>query len=155
MPLSQDITGCPWCLSPETRNFVDEARSLIGEQIEAVAVKEAVSRQAARNLPVDKVRTMIRDRVKRGIEERSSMPVFTVQTPVRLEIDFHNSGLVDKPSWLPGVERIGGRTIAFTGSDYEEITVPCVFLFLLQGVKRNLHNPIYVVGKPLMGRFYG
>ncbi len=113
--------GVPVVFVAGDKDFVDEARSLIGEQIEAVAVKEAVSRQAARNLPVDKVRTMIRDRVKRGIEERSSMPVFTVQTPVRLEIDFHNSGLVDKPSWLPGVERIGGRTIAFTGSDYEEI----------------------------------
>jgi D-amino peptidase len=125
--------GVPVVFVAGDKDFVDEARSLIGEQLEAVAVKEAVSRQAARNLSVEKVRTMIRERVKRGIEERSSMPVFTVQTPVRLEIDFHNSGLVDKPSWVPGVERIGGRTIAYTSSDYEEIYRTMRILISLAG----------------------
>lgn len=100
---------------------VDEARAIIGSQIEGAAVKEGVAHLAARNVPVQRAREMIREGVRRGIEKRSSMPVYKISSPITLEIEFLSSGRADQPSLIPGVKRVSGREVSYTGQDYIEV----------------------------------
>ena len=113
--------GVPVVFISGDKAVVDETRAIIGSKIEGAAVKEGVAHLAARNVSVQRAREMIREGVRRGIENRSSMPVYKVTSPVKLEIEFLSSGRADQPSLIPGVIRVSGREVSYTGQDFIEV----------------------------------
>ncbi|MFC1730475.1 M55 family metallopeptidase [candidate division KSB1 bacterium] len=113
--------GVPVVFVAGDRNFVRQAHELIGPELEAAAVKDAVGRQAARNLSVERAHELIREGVRKGIEGRAKMPVKTVTSPVKLEMEFLRSDYADQLDLVPGVTRVSGRKVVYTGNDYLEV----------------------------------
>ena len=113
--------GVPVVFIAGDKAVVDETRAIIGSNIEGAVVKEGVAHLAARNVSVQRAREMIREGVRRGIEKRSSMPVYKVTSPVKLEMEFLSSGRADQPALIPGVVRVSGREVSYTGQDYIEV----------------------------------
>jgi D-amino peptidase len=96
-----------------------EARTLLGDRIETVVVKEAVGRFAARSVAP----TVACERIRSGAAgalRRKHAP-FTFKAPIRLEVDFVVSQMADMAELVPGSCRTGGRTVSYAGEDYREV----------------------------------
>jgi D-amino peptidase len=106
--------GAPVVLVTGDRAVTEEARALLGE-IETVAVKDGVTRSAARCLAPEVAREHIRQAAERALK-RDGSP-FVVQSPITVRVAFQNALQADRASLLPGSQRVDGRTVAWTGED--------------------------------------
>ena len=61
---------------------------------------------------------MIREGVRRGIVNRSRMPVYKLDSPVTLEMEFLRSDMTDNLILIPGVKRISARKVTYIHDDY-------------------------------------
>jgi D-amino peptidase len=96
-----------------------EARALLGDGIEAVMVKEAAGRFAARSLAPAVACERIRVSAAAALKRKHTP--FRFEAPIRLEVDFIVSQMADMAELVPGSTRTGGRTVGYTGDDYREV----------------------------------
>lgn len=95
-----------------------EAKALLPDVV-TVAVKEAVSRQAARSLaPAVACR---RIRAAAADAFRAGGRPFVVEAPVTLEVTFTSTVHADMAELVPGSSRTGARSMRVTHSEYHEI----------------------------------
>jgi len=109
--------GVPVLMVSGDRAACDEARELLGD-VETVAVKEGISRYAARCVPVEEARRLIREGAKRASENFKDVFPFAFKSPVQCEIIFTDPSCADTLGHLPFLERPDGRTVAFTADDF-------------------------------------
>lgn len=95
----------------------NEARNLLGE-IETVAVKEGVSRHAARCLPLEEAHRLIREGARTALRRTDGGVLFQFDPPIRTEVAFINPTQADAVSYLPFVERLDGCNIRFVSDDF-------------------------------------
>jgi len=109
--------GVPVAMVSGDQAACKEARGLLGE-IETVVVKDGVSRYAARCVPVDGARRLIREGAKRALARVDAVSPFTIKSPVRGEITFTDPSRADAVSQLPFAERLDGCSVAFEAADF-------------------------------------
>lgn len=97
-----------------------QAKNLLGKEIETVAVKEGIGRYAAKCLPLEKALQLIREKTKIALEKRKEIKPFNLDPPYKFELEFLYSYQTDYAELIPGVKRIGGRTVVFTTNDLIE-----------------------------------
>lgn len=97
-----------------------QAHAILGEKLVTAAVKEAITRTAARMVPAAAARQALKQAAKDALARRSSLPPFQLAGPYAFEVEFHNSGQAELPMLLPGVKRAGARTVSFPATDYLE-----------------------------------
>jgi D-amino peptidase len=85
--------------------------------ISTVAVKEAVSRSAAKCLHPEVTRQKIREGVSEALKKSPVAP-FTFKPPVEIVARYTNALMADAVAFMPSAERIDGRTVRFTQDDY-------------------------------------
>jgi D-amino peptidase len=125
--------GVPIALVSGDQTLAQEAREFLGESVEAVIVKQAVGRFAARSVaPVEACRR-IRDGAASALR-RAHRP-FTVDSPIRLEVDFALTQMADMAELVPGSVRTGGRTVEYVHQDYREVFRAWRALYNLAGVE--------------------
>ncbi len=86
---------------------------------ERVAVKESVTRFAARSVHPEAARDLIRSGATdalRGVSAGRVGPP-RIDDPVSLEIDFLTADMAEMATWIRGVERVASRTAAIAGDD--------------------------------------
>jgi len=93
-----------------------EAEEIIPE-IGTVAVKEAVSRTAAKCLHPKRARELIKRGVTEALKKRSIEP-FNFEPPIEVKVRYVNSLMADAVEFMPSAERIDGRTVRFVLDDY-------------------------------------
>jgi D-amino peptidase len=96
-----------------------EARDLLGPSVEAVIVKHAVGRFAARSLAPSIACERIRAAARASLQRKHAL--FTFSAPIRLEVDFIVSQMADMAELVPGSTRLDGRTVTYTSDDYLEV----------------------------------
>jgi D-amino peptidase len=109
----------PVALVSGDQSLAAEARTLLGEAVETIVVKEAVGRFAARA----EAPAVACERIRAGAAaalKRTHQP-FTFRSPIRLEVDFVVCQMADMAELVPGSVRAGGRTVTYTGEDYREV----------------------------------
>jgi D-amino peptidase len=94
-----------------------EAREFLGEQIQTVAVKESVGRNAAICRPPSATRAEISAAAERAVRDLSSASPYVPAQPFRLEVDFVNMQQCDRASRTAGIDRLGPMTIAVQGAN--------------------------------------
>jgi D-amino peptidase len=99
------------------RAACDEARALLGD-VETVAVKEGVSRSAARCLPLERARELIEEAACRAVRRATDFLPFSFTGPVTVEIVFVDPSFADVLEPLDFLTRVDGRTIRFEAADY-------------------------------------
>jgi len=125
--------GVPIALVSGDQTLAQEAREFLGESVEAVIVKQAVGRFAARSVaPVEACRR-IRDGAASALR-RAHRP-FTLDSPIRLEVDFALTQMADMAELVPGSVRTGGRTVEYVHQDYREVFRAWRALYNLAGVE--------------------
>ena len=88
---------------------------------ERVITKWAISRYAARNLTPKASQKRIRAAAKRALERLSEMQVVKLPAPIQFDVDFLDPIYAQLTADIPGVERVDGRAVRYTGADMLEI----------------------------------
>jgi len=117
MGLNAALAGAydaPVVLVTGDRAVTEEAHALFGE-IETVAVKDGVTRSAARCLHPEVAHKRIRQAAERAL--RLAVPPFVVPPPITLQVVFQRAIHADMAALLPGSQKVDGRTVEWTGED--------------------------------------
>ncbi|MEW5902352.1 MAG: M55 family metallopeptidase [Acidobacteriota bacterium] len=97
-----------------------QAKAILGGEIVAVAVKEAVGRYAARMVPLDEARARLKEGAKEALLKRDKIPPLRLNPPCQFELEFQTTNQAEMPALIPQVKRTGARSVAFTAGDYLE-----------------------------------
>ncbi len=89
--------------------------------ITTVVTKEAIGYYAVDSLSPAEVRRRIRAGATAALEDLSRARPYIFPAPIALEIDFARVENADFAELIPGVERIGGRTVRFVHDDYRVV----------------------------------
>jgi D-amino peptidase len=132
--------GVPVALVTGDKAVGLEARALLGDRVRTIAVKEALSRHAARNLSPETARELIRDSMRDIVEDarRHGMPRvrrYVVPAPTTLEVDFCQTVHADHAAMAPGLARTGARTVGFQHEDFHEVFRAFRTMFNLGGME--------------------
>jgi D-amino peptidase len=106
--------GAPVVLVTGDRAVTEEARALLG-QIEAVAVKEGITRTAARCLHPQVAQERIRQAAERAMGLHTTP--FIVPPPITLRVVFQRALDADQAALIPSSRRVDGRAVEWTGED--------------------------------------
>jgi D-amino peptidase len=101
---------------------------------ERVVVKRALGYSVAESLSPQEACTAIRDGMRRAIGRLDQMRTYEPVLPLRAEVDFRLPVMADHAAVMPGVERIGGRSVAFTAPDGDTFYRTFAVLFRLAGI---------------------
>lgn len=85
--------------------------------LEVAAVKEGIGHSAARGVHPERAREMIEDGVRRGVERRDQIEPLALERPVTVEIEVASTEGVDQLLFVPGMERMGPRTVRYEAPD--------------------------------------
>jgi D-amino peptidase len=100
------------------RAVTEEARDLLGA-IETVAVKEGVTRTAALCLHPEVAQERIAQAAERAL--RCEVDPFVLSPPITLRLACRRSGQADRAALMPDSERVGARSVEWTGEDMPTI----------------------------------
>jgi D-amino peptidase len=131
--------GVPVALVTGDQALAVEARALLGERVTTVAVKEAVSRHAARHLSLETARSLIRDSMRDIVQEARRLGApranrYVVASPVTIEVDFSQTVHADHAAMAPGITRTGPRTVSSQQNDYAQAFGAFRTMFNLAGL---------------------
>ena len=111
--------GVPLALVSGDRATAEEARELLGPEVETVIVKDAVSRHAARSVAPSIARRLIRDGVAAALRRRHRP--WVPPSPCTIEVDFTFSYQADYAELVPGSTRLSAITVSYTHADFCEL----------------------------------
>jgi D-amino peptidase len=106
--------GIPVIMVTGDTTTMSEAQSFLGNQIETVAVKEAVGTSAAICRPPSATLPEITAAAKRALENLDQAQVYNLPK-FRLELDFFTVPQCDRASRIASVERLGPVNVLITG----------------------------------------
>ena len=124
--------GVPVAMVSGDQALAAEARALLGQAVEAVIVKHAVGRFAARSVSPAESCRRIREGAAAALRRRH-LPL-TLDRPVRLEVEFALTQMADMAELVPGSVRTGGRTLEYVHEDYGEVFRAWRALYNLAGL---------------------
>jgi D-amino peptidase len=124
------LHGVPVGLISGDRTTVEGAKAHL-PWLEGAIVKESIGRFAVNSLSPPEARARIRTAAQRAIERLGEMRLFRFEPPIVLELDFAGTQNADFAELIPGMERIGGRTVRFAHDDYAVVFKTFVAAFRL------------------------
>ncbi|WP_029165651.1 M55 family metallopeptidase [Aminiphilus circumscriptus] len=115
--------GVPVALVTGDQAVCLEAESLLGEELVTCAIKEGRSASAARLLPPERTEALLREATRRAMERALSgkAPLFPLQSPYRMELEFSRSSQCDAACIVPGSRRFSGRGLMAENEDMLEL----------------------------------
>ena len=115
--------GVPVALVTGDAAVCREASGLLGENLVTCSVKEAHGNASADCFPPSRTRNLLREAAREATLRIASKraPVQKISLPYELELTFKYSRQCDVVSYVPGVERIDGRTVRMRDSDMVEM----------------------------------
>ncbi|MFD8801802.1 M55 family metallopeptidase [Streptomyces atroolivaceus] len=101
-----------------------------------VAVKDALAAAAAVALHPEVARERLREAAAEAIERRTRVSPLSIAGPLTVEVDLYSPVSVDLAMLVPGVSRAGGgRTVAFSATDFAEAYRLVLLLVQLASIK--------------------
>ncbi|MEO7296227.1 MAG: M55 family metallopeptidase, partial [Candidatus Limnocylindria bacterium] len=101
---------------------------------ERVIVKRGLGSNLADSLSPGDAHAAIREGMTRALARLNEMRLYEPARPISGEIDFRLPVMADHACVLPGTERVGPRTVGFTGKDGEAWYRTCLVLTRLAGI---------------------
>jgi D-amino peptidase len=109
--------GIPTVMVTGDETTCAEARSFLGEEIQTVAVKRAVGRNAAICRPPSATAPEITAAAAKALGQIEKVKPYQPQAPFQLEVDFVTMAQCNRAALVNGVERLSPMTIAVTGEN--------------------------------------
>ncbi len=131
------VAGVPVVLITGDRATVEQTQAEM-PWITGVVVKDSIGRFAANSVSPERARELIHAGARAAIDKRRDAKPYVFASPVTLELDFTSTGNADFAELMPGVERVGGRTVRYVHDDYLTVFRAFNALFRL-GAAANAH----------------
>ena len=109
----------PVALVTGDENTVAEATKLL-DGIETVAVKKGIGAYAALCLSPKRSRSLIYEGARKAMSRKKDWRTFRMDGKTDLQVDFTTASAADRAQRIPGIERVNGRTVRFTASNFIE-----------------------------------
>lgn len=109
--------GVPILLVTGDASVHTEVRDLL-PGTDTVVVKRSIGQYAVDSVHPARAREMIERRVSEAIGGVREVSPFVVSGPVSLEVDVTIPAYADQAMVIPGIERTGGRSLAYEAQDY-------------------------------------
>ena len=110
--------GCPVLLATGDEAVCSEARELLGEGLTTVAVKRGLGALSARNIPPLRARELIEEGARNALSDLKAVAPYDPGRPCAIEVEFKNTGELDRYARKPGVEAAGDRRVASRADDW-------------------------------------
>jgi D-amino peptidase len=110
--------GCPVLLVTGDEAVCREGRELLGERLTAVAVKQGLGRESARNVAPKRAREMIENGAKRALGDLSAVQPYDPGHPCEIEVDLMGSEIAEAYRSRHGVEVVHGRRLVSRADDW-------------------------------------
>lgn len=88
--------------------------------IEALAVKDALSRFCSNNLSKDELKKGYKEKVSKAIKNIKDYKVVKAEPEIELEIEFHEAVMADMCMLVPNVKRESNKVVSYKSKDYIE-----------------------------------
>jgi D-amino peptidase len=111
--------GVPVILVAGDSAVCQEAEQIL-PHVETVAVKQGIGR-ASKNLHPEKARELIKKKARAALKRLKMYTPYKPVPPYTVKITLVHHETAYKASWIPGVKRVGERTILFTSKDFMEV----------------------------------
>ena len=90
--------------------------------VEYVCTKQSLARFSAMYKPKKMIREETITAVKKVLDsDYTKLPLYTFEAPYRCHIDLATSSKCDVIQQMPGIQRVGGRSLEMTLDDYTEL----------------------------------
>jgi len=109
--------GVPVALVTGDDKAVAQVRDLLGVQVVGVAVKEGYSTYSAIHLHPTRAQALIRQGAEEAMRRAARAAPWRPAPGFRVEVDFDHQARADQCVYIPGVERAGERTVAYSPAD--------------------------------------
>lgn len=100
---------------------VAQTRELLGEAVVGVAVKQGLSHTSASHLHPDEAAQRIRAGAQRAVAAAGVAQPYRLPIGATIELDCDHQSRVTNACLIPGVERVGWRTLAYRPGDALEM----------------------------------
>ena len=110
--------ACPVVLVTGDSATSEEARELLGTELETVEVKEGLGRFSARHLPPARARRLIEEGAQRALEKDPKPSPFDPGKPCEIEVELSSPELVEPYRHRLGVEVTGPLTMVSRADDW-------------------------------------
>jgi D-amino peptidase len=110
--------GCPVLLVTGDRATCLEATELLGSGLTTVAVKEALGRYSARQIPPLRARELIEEGARKALGDLSAVAPYDPGKPCEIEVDLTATDAADEYRRKPGVELVEPRKIVSRADDW-------------------------------------
>jgi len=111
--------GVPVVFASGDRAMVNQAKELLGQR-EYVIVKEGIG-EAARNIHPKLAQKLIKDSVKKAVQQREQYEPFILTPPYTMELKFVAEREARKAEMIPGSKLVDNRTVSFKSSDFIDV----------------------------------
>ena len=109
--------GVPVTLVTGDDKAVAQVRDWVGQQVVGVVVKEGFTTFSAIHLHPRRAQQLIREGAREAVARARGATPWRLAPDTRAEIDFDHQARAQACLFIPGVERAGERTVAFTARD--------------------------------------
>jgi D-amino peptidase len=113
--------GVPITLVAGDEKAVAQTIEWVGDKCVGVAVKEGLSTTSALHLHPLKAQELIREGARQAVANAKTAKPYLLPRNVTVEIDFEHQSRADYAARVPGVERVGERTICYKPADGVEL----------------------------------
>jgi D-amino peptidase len=110
--------GVPVVMMSGDDAAVEEVTEMLGP-IEGAVVKWQSSHTSARTFMPEAARSLIKEKVQRGLQRRNELQPFHIEDPLTLDLTYQNDKAAELIAYLPNVERISNHSVRFVGSIIE------------------------------------
>jgi len=120
----------PVTLATGDSTAVAQVKKLI-PHVEAVSVKEAIGRVAARSYQPVEARRRIKEGAARALKRARDLKPLAIPKPVTLEIEWLFTTMADRCMLIPGMTRVNPRATSFRAKDAEQaftVTIACLVM---------------------------
>jgi D-amino peptidase len=124
----------PIIMASGDQTLCSEVREFFGNQIETVQVKKAVSRMSAECLAPEVTSRLIEEAAGHAMKKLKSNKApkpFKVSAPIKMIVEFVQSEMADKASYLPHATRITNRRVEYAANDMVTIYLAFRAMFAL------------------------
>lgn len=109
--------GVPVVFVAGDEKAVAQTQAFLGDQVEGAVVKYGLSFTSALHLHPEKALEVIREGAERAMQNIPAATPYRLAPGVTVELEFDHQARADQTELMPGIERVGERTIAFPPTD--------------------------------------
>ncbi len=113
--------GVPVTLISGDDVFESQVRDFFGKEFPFVRTKNGIGRYSAQTFNMEKIKKTYSKEISKMIENIDSFKVFPPDNINELQVDLVNTVIADGVSFVPGLERISGRTVKYVSDNYSDL----------------------------------